>query len=451
MHLQIEPGGDAGLQQRFTGGAAGAEPGERHLQIGDVEPGLGEQFGAAGIELIKGTGIEASRQAEGDIARGGVEHQKLANRAGIEIEAEADLGVDIDTNTPVGLDVEGAGGDIDVSKIVDQLDQAVVLFADAPIKTIAKVELKKIEKWRAHRRIVLRAFAGESIGAGAFDQGEGDVTQACFIHRLVEAVGPFIGGQDVIGEAAHRVGHGGEASAEIFEAEAQRFGDAIDQRIAAEIAHQGIAERFDAIGEAGEHRQPVGGTEGAFIKAAERLVQGIADGVDGIVDRIHRGADRIAGEQEIEQSLGIELEAAGGISGDLHRAQRHESLIALSGEAAVIQLKRGGRLQAEQGAGVGQLDQRRGAQIDEIQASGPQPQATGQGGAIYINGAHLGEGQLQVHRLADPLPAATRVAFEQIGAGPHGLEPQGEGARSLAAVLEHLQLGEGVGLRARNR
>ena len=42
LHLQIKPRGDAGLQQRFAGGAAGAETGERHLQIRDVEPGLGE-------------------------------------------------------------------------------------------------------------------------------------------------------------------------------------------------------------------------------------------------------------------------------------------------------------------------------------------------------------------------------------------------------------------------
>ena len=117
----------------------------------------------------------------------------------------------------------------------------------------------------------------------------------------------------------------------------------------------------------------------------------------------------------------------------------------------MIQLKRGGRLQAEQGAGVGQLDQRRGAQIGGIEASGAQAQATGQAGAIHIHATVLGEGQLQVQRFADPHPATALIAFEQIAAGPYGLEPQRQGTRSLAAILEHLQLGEGVGLRARTR
>ena len=257
LQLQIQAHGDAGLNERLASIAVGREPGQAELQIGHIQPGAGEQFGAAGVERGEGGRIQTRRQAEGAVTRFRVQYQEFAHRAGVEVEAEAEPGIHIDAEAPVGLDVKTCG-DVDVDQLLDQGGQAGVIAADAPVEAVAEIQLEQIEQRGAHRRIVVGAFTGEGIGAGPLHQGEGDVAQAGLIHGLVEAAGPFVGGQDRVGEAAHRVGNGVEAGGDVVEIDAQRSGHAADQRVGAEVAHQGIAQLFDAAGQAGEHRQPVG-------------------------------------------------------------------------------------------------------------------------------------------------------------------------------------------------
>ena len=204
---------------------------------------------------------------------------------------------------------------------------------------------------------MLGTFTSESIRAGLLHKTESDVSQPGLIHGLVEAQDPLIGRQNLISEAAHRVGHGGEAIGDIIEIETQCLGHAADQRIGAKIAHEGIAQILNAISQAGQHGQPVSGSQRSFIKTAKGFVDGIGDCIESISNRISRGPQGVSRRDETEQLIKIEVEGASGKTSSINMLNRHQALLTGIGEIKMEQFEGQGRLQAQKSPGVRQLHQ----------------------------------------------------------------------------------------------